>query len=265
MENKDYLSFYSRFFKFVEVDSTYYNIPSRFITRGWKDKTPSDFRFALKFPKIITHEKKLEDVTKHLSLFFNSLEPLLEKTLMLLIQLPPYLTKTKGFESFKIMIRNFDNRFKYGLEVREPSWFDEEVRDLLIEHDISLVWSVRDELTTPQIITANQIYVRFIGNRSIDEKDFGHVVKDRSKELREFAKRLKEIQEDDTINSNVHDILIAFNNHFAGFGPQSVNDFLKIIDMPKVGWKDELEKRTQTHSKLSSGNHQSNLFDFNQP
>lgn len=264
MESKDYLSHYSKFFNIVEVDSTYYNIPSRFVVRGWKDRTPADFKFTLKFPKTITHEKKLEDVTKPLSLLFNALEPLVDKTLMLLIQLPPYLTKIKGFESFKSMIRNLDNRFRYGLEVRESSWFDDEVRDFLIENNISLVWSVRDELTTPQILTTDQIYVRFIGDRSINEKDFGHIVKDRSKELKEFAKHLKEIQEDDTTSTdNIRDVLIAFNNHFAGFGPQSVNDFLKIMNMSEIDWKNESEKQDQTHSKYSTGNHQSNLFDFN--
>lgn len=179
----------------------------------------------------------------------------------------PYLTKTKGIESFKIMIRNLDNRFRYGLEVWESSWFDDEVRDLLIENNISLVWSVTDELATPQIITANQIYVINIGDRSINENDFGHVIKDRSKELRDFAKRLKEIQEHNTINSNVSDILIAFNNHFAGVGPQSVNDSLKIIDMPEVGWKSDIEKQTptQTYSNQSLGNYQSSLYDFSQP
>jgi len=57
MKSKDYLSYYSKFFNFVEIDSTYYTIPSRFAVRAWKDKTPSDFKFTLKFPKIITHKK----------------------------------------------------------------------------------------------------------------------------------------------------------------------------------------------------------------
>ncbi|WP_425305563.1 DUF72 domain-containing protein [Candidatus Nitrosocosmicus arcticus] len=57
MESKNYLSYYSKFFKFVEIDSTYYKIPSRFAVRAWIDKTPADFKFTLKFPKIITPEK----------------------------------------------------------------------------------------------------------------------------------------------------------------------------------------------------------------
>ena len=99
MENKDYLPYYSKFFKFVEVDSTYYHIPSKSTVRGWKDKTPEDFKFSLKFPKIITHEKKLEDIIKPLSVLFYSLEPLIDKTLTLLIQLPPFLSEKRGFTS----------------------------------------------------------------------------------------------------------------------------------------------------------------------
>jgi uncharacterized protein YecE (DUF72 family) len=59
IENKSWLSYYSKYFKFVEVDSTFYKIPSRFVVKEWKYKTPDDFKFALKFPKIITHEKKM--------------------------------------------------------------------------------------------------------------------------------------------------------------------------------------------------------------
>ena len=93
LENKDYLPYYSKFFKFVEIDSTYYHIPSRSTVRGWKERTPADFRFSLESPKIITHERKLEDVIKPLSVLFYSLEPLIDKTLTLSIQLSPFLSE----------------------------------------------------------------------------------------------------------------------------------------------------------------------------
>ncbi len=105
LESKDQLPYYSKFFKFVEIDSTYYHIPSRTTVSGWKDKTLSDFRFSLKFPKIITHEKKLEDVSKPLSILFYVLEPLVDKTITLLIQLSPFLTEKKGFTSLQSMTR----------------------------------------------------------------------------------------------------------------------------------------------------------------
>ncbi len=261
IESKNQLPYYSKFFKFVEVDSTYYHIPSRTTVRGWKDKTPSDFKFSLKIPKIITHEKKLEDVSKPLSILFYSLEPLVDKTSTLLIQLPPFLTEKKGFASLQSMIRYLDKRFKYSLEVRHPSWFNDNVYNFLKENSISLVWSVRDELEppSPSVLTTDQLYIRFIGDRSISDKDFGKIVKDRSKEMLEYAKRIRELQNEQIMN--IRDILIAFNNHFAGFGPQSVNDFLKLLDMPERDWKNELE-RNQEDSHHLNDRYQSNLTDF---
>ncbi len=252
MENKDYLSYYSKFFKFVEVDSTYYHIPSRSSVRSWKDKTPEDFKFSLKFPKVITHEKKLEDVIKPLSILFYSLEPLIEKTLTLLIQLPPFLSGKKGFSPLQGMVRYLDKRFRYSLEVRHSSWFNENVYDFLKENNISLVWSIRDELKSPSIVTSDQVYIRFIGDRSISEMDFGKIVKNRRNEMLEYVKHVRDLQNE---SSNIHDVLIAFNNHFAGFGPQSVNDFLKLMNMSEIDWKSELERYE------NSGN-QSSLYYF---
>lgn len=221
----------------MEVDSTYYHIPSRSTVRGWKEKTPEDFRFSLKFPKIITHEKKLDEVSKPLSILFYALGPLVDKTITLLIQLPPFITEKKGFTALQSMARYLDKRFRYSLEVRHPSWFNNEVYDFLKENSISLVWSVRDELEPPPILTSDQLYIRFIGDRSIPDQDFGKIVKNRSKELLEYAKKIRELQGEQDVN--IRDVLIAFNNHFAGFGPQSVNDFSKIIRHARI----RLEKR----------------------
>jgi uncharacterized protein YecE (DUF72 family) len=258
LENKDWLSYYSKFFKFVEVDSTFYNIPSRFIVKGWKNKTPEDFKFALKFPKIITHEKKMqEDVTKDLSVFFNNIEPLVDKTLILLIQLPPYLTESKGFDALQNMVYRLDNRFRYAIEVRDSSWFNDKVYDYLKDNNITLTWSVRDELKTPPIVTADQIYIRFIGDRSIDDKDFGKIIKNRDKEMVEYIDILKKTDLDDYQN-----ISIAFNNHFAGFGPQSANTFLKLMDKPEINdWTKEIDKGQNNQANMEH-KYQTTLSDF---
>jgi uncharacterized protein YecE (DUF72 family) len=258
MENKDYLPYYSKFLKFIEVDSTYYHIPSRSTVRGWKDKTPEEFKFSLKFPKIITHVKKLEDVAKPLSILFYSLEPLIEKTLILLIQLPPFLTEKKGITSLQYMVRYLDKRFRYSLEVRHSSWFNENVCNFLKENNISLVWSIRDKLKSTSIVTSDQVYIRFIGDRSISEMDFGEIVKNRRKDMLEYVKKVRDLQNED---SNIRDVLIAFNNHFAGFGPQSVNDFLKLMNMYEIDWRTELE-RYENNVGQSCGRHQSSLSDF---
>jgi uncharacterized protein YecE (DUF72 family) len=212
----------------------------------------------LKFPKIITHEKKLEDVVRPLSILFYSLEPLIEKTLTLLIQLPPFLTEKKGFNPLQDMIRHLDKRFRYSLEVRHSSWFNDNVFDFLKENNIPLVWSIRDKLKSPSIVTSDQVYIRFIGDRSISEMDFGKIVKNRRKEMIEYVKQVNETQNE---NSSIRDVLIAFNNHFAGFGPQSVTDFLNLMDMSEIDWKTELD-RHENNSAEPNDRFQSSLSNF---
>jgi uncharacterized protein YecE (DUF72 family) len=89
LENSDWLRFYSRIFDYVQIDSLFYRIPNEFIVKSWFQKTPNNFRFTAKFPKIITHDKHLLDVEEDVELFLRIMEPLHEKTLALLIQLPP--------------------------------------------------------------------------------------------------------------------------------------------------------------------------------
>jgi hypothetical protein len=74
----------------------------------------------------------------------------------------------------------------------------------------------------------------------------------------EYVKQVRDMQNE---SSNIRDVLIAFNNHFAGFGTQSVNDFLKLMNMSEIDWKTELE-RYKNNSPQSNGRHQSNLSDF---
>jgi uncharacterized protein YecE (DUF72 family) len=176
---------------------------------------------------------------------------LIEKTLTLLIQLPPFLSEKKGFSPLQGMIRHLDKRFRYSLEVRHSSWFNDNLYDLLKENNISLVWSIRDKLVSPLIVTSDQVYLRFIGDRSISEKDFGMIVKDRRKEMLEYVKKVRETQDE---NSNIGNVLIAFNNHFAGFGSHSVNDFLRVMNMPEIEWKSELESYENNSAQSSLSN-----------
>lgn len=68
MENRAWLPYYSQILNYVEIDSTFYNIPSESMVRNWNERTPDNFRFTAKFPKIITHEKRFRNVEKDLEL-----------------------------------------------------------------------------------------------------------------------------------------------------------------------------------------------------
>jgi uncharacterized protein YecE (DUF72 family) len=114
-------------------------------------------------------------------------------------------------------------------------------------------------LKTPPIVTANQIYIRFIGDRSIDDKDFGKIVKDRKKEMVEYVDILNKTDLQDYQN-----IAIAFNNHFAGFGPQSANTFLKLMDRPEINdWAKEIEQNKKNNYFFIDKEHQTSISDFN--
>ena len=229
LENWQRLSYYSRFFNFIEVDSTFYYVPSRYVIQGWKNKTPDDFKFTFKFPQVITHVNKLERVSKYLAYFFYVLEPILDKTLMLLIQLPSYMSAKVGLESLAPFLDKLDKRYRYALEVRESSWFDASVYDFLNENDITLVWRVREDLKTPTFVTTDTVYLRFIGDRIADQRNFGLNIKDKEDELKEYVIHIK----DAVKANNINDVIVTFNNNYAGFSPQLANDFLRLMYEPR--------------------------------
>jgi uncharacterized protein YecE (DUF72 family) len=93
-ENFRWLNYYSHVFDYVEIDSSFYRTPNVKMVKNWAMKTPKNFKFTAKFPKAITHDKRLLNVDKELERFFDAMGPLENKTLTLLLQLPPLFEKT---------------------------------------------------------------------------------------------------------------------------------------------------------------------------
>ena len=85
-----------------------------------------------------------------------------------------------------------------------------------------MVWSQQDKLVTPPIVTSDFVYLRLIGDRSIDEKDFGKIQRDRTEEMQKWAQEIKNVEKYD---KSVLRAIISANNHYAGFGPATVNTF----------------------------------------
>ena len=90
----------------------------------------------------------------------------------------------------------------------------------------------------PPIVTSDFVYVRLIGDRSIQEKDFGRVQIDRIKEMKKLARNFKGDSNDGNL-SKVRYSIVAANNHYAGFGPGSVNIFRQLLGLEEVKWGDE--------------------------
>ena len=94
------------------------------------------------------------------------------------------------------------------------------------------------EIQTPPIVTTGFVYVRFIGDRSIQEKDFGRIQIDRIVEMQKWAHKIKNIQEDDQTKLAI----IAANNHYAGFGPGTVNIFRSMLGLSEAKWENKVEE-----------------------
>jgi uncharacterized protein YecE (DUF72 family) len=96
LERKDFLKYYSQVFDYVEIDSSFYRPPNLFLTKRLDRLTPDNFRFTAKFPRTITHEKRLADPEKELRYFLDMMRPLQNKLLALLIQLPPHCQQMRA-------------------------------------------------------------------------------------------------------------------------------------------------------------------------
>ncbi|HZA42714.1 MAG TPA: DUF72 domain-containing protein [Nitrososphaeraceae archaeon] len=101
-------------------------------------------RFGLlqKFPKVITHDKRLLDFNEdQLNYFFESISELKEKLLALLIQLPPRIQIVEGLDALRKIIPYLDKRFRYAVEVRHRSWFQDLAYNFFANNNMCLVWS----------------------------------------------------------------------------------------------------------------------------
>jgi uncharacterized protein YecE (DUF72 family) len=240
LDRKDYLKYYSQVFDFVEIDSSFYNAPNVFMTKRWASLTSDNFRFTAKFPRSITHEKRLAadaDSEKELRYFFDVMRPLRTKVLALLLQLPPSLTAKEGVKKLEILTNMLDQDFRYAIEFRHQSWFERSVYRLLSDNNISLAWSQLDDIQTPAELTSDFVYLRFIGDRSIDEREFGRIQKDRSKDLKMWSNSLDRVKDNATL------AIVAANNHYAGFGPATANSFRKMVGLEEVVWEEMKQNR----------------------
>jgi uncharacterized protein YecE (DUF72 family) len=238
-DHRDFLKYYSQVFDFVEIDSSFYRTPNLFMTKRWANITPDNFRFTAKFPRTITHEKRLAaDSEKELRYLFDMMRPLQRKLLALLIQLPPTLSANEGLKKLETLIELLDPHFRYAIEVRHKSWFDsKKFYKLLTDNNICLAWSQLDTIQTPPELTSDFLYLRFIGDRSIDERDFGKIQKDRQEELQRWSNEVRRLKD------KAKFAIVAANNHYAGFGPATANYFRKMVGLKEAVWEEMKQKR----------------------
>jgi uncharacterized protein YecE (DUF72 family) len=217
------LSVYARLFDTVEVDSTYYHAPARAVVSGWNRKTPDGFRFTLKFPRDLLDPKEPVDAAR-VREFTASARLLGPKLGPILLQFPTWVKPGRAGHFLPQLLDALDPELRYAVEVRDAAWFEGEVgarlRDELSGRKIALAWSYLTYLDVPPVRTADFVYLRFIGDHdTIPAETHGELRADRSRETTRWADRLKAEMGRATA------AYVFFNNHYAGFAPESANQF----------------------------------------
>ncbi|HKJ97164.1 MAG TPA: DUF72 domain-containing protein [Thermoplasmataceae archaeon] len=244
----DYLELYSRAFDTVEIDSTFYAIPDSGTVRSWRERTPDNFLFTAKVPKIVTHERKLENTEVHMGYFLESIGKLGDKLGMILVQFPHGFTYDSGAEKFRKFLERLPTDARFAVEFRHDSWFNDAAYACLKENNVTLAWSEVPMTGSTNITTSSSAYVRLVGDRSIKEEDFGTVRRDRTDVINRWARELEN-------KKNVIDHTFVFsNNHFQGFGPATVNFFRQAVGVEPVNW--------EIRMKNTSTGEQKSLFDW---
>ncbi len=225
----DYLSLYSHVFNAVEIDSTYYRTPSPVMVANWRKTTPDGFLFTAKFPKKITHELKLRDSQAQLERFYKSISELREKLGALVLQMPPSFNMKKDWEALRNFLPQIDTKYTHAIEVRNKSWFKPEFYKELEQHGVALAWSENQYANTPTEATSDTAYLRMVGDRQIT--NFSEKQRDQGEVLKKWYDSLEEK------SALFKQGFIFFNNHFAGFGPGSVNEFRRLAGLAELDWK----------------------------
>ncbi len=269
LQNRAWLPYYAQVLNYVEIDSTFYNIPSESMVKNWNRRTPDNFRFTAKFPKVITHDKKFKNVEKELSQFYERMEPIKDKLLALLIQLPPSYELKEGLQDLRSYDFFFDDTYRYAIEVRHSSWFSDLAYNFFRNSNVALVWSQMDRLQTPPIVTSDFVYLRLIGDRRLAENQFGKIQIDRAEEIRRWTEKYKDVKRNE---KNIKIGIVAANNHYGGFGPSTVNMFREMMDMESLSFKNvdlqkvnqqiTLQSRFDLDSESTKKGKQTSISDF---
>ena len=155
------LGFYASRFSTVEVNNSFYRIPSEKVLMGWAERVPPEFRFVLKASRRITHNSRLAGEDGSLEYFLRAINPLADRLGPTLFQLPP--TFKKDAVRLRDFLSRLSKRWKAAVEFRHASWFDDEVYDLLRSRDVALVAVDEDESEgkgAPLVPTASWGYFR---------------------------------------------------------------------------------------------------------
>ena len=201
------LAYYAERFPTVEINYTFYRMPTEKLLQGWSEGTPENFRFTLKAPKRITHDAKLQRCEDTLQSFCRIARTLGPKLGVLLFQLAPNFKKNT--ETLKAFVELLPEGTRAAFEFRHASWFEADVFDVLRGRNVALCIADSEKLSTPIETTADYGYFRL--------RDEGYQQTD----IEKWASIVKQLPPDDAF--------VYFKHEEQGLGPDFAKRFIAAL------------------------------------
>ncbi|MGQ9778874.1 MAG: DUF72 domain-containing protein [Bacillota bacterium] len=210
----EWLAHYTREFDTVEINNSFYRLPSEATFDAWRAQAPPGFVFAVKASRFLTHLKKLKDPEEPLATFFARTGRLAEKLGPVLYQLPPHWRVDPP--RFARFLAALPKGYRHVVEFRDESWFVEEVFRLMERHGVAHCLHDMPPLSVPLRVTAPFVYLRFHG-------DPAHGGRYPEETLARWAKRIGEWQREGL------DIYVYFNNDWGGHAVADARTLRRLV------------------------------------
>jgi uncharacterized protein YecE (DUF72 family) len=194
------LAYYAAQFPTVEINYTFYRMPTETLVSGWAAQTPSPYQLTLKAPRRITHDSRLRNCGDLVKGFCSVAGTLGDKLGALLFQLPP--NAKKDVSLLDAFLEDLPPKVRAAFEFRHPSWLDDEIFDRLAARNLALCIADSEKMSTPVRVTAEYAYFRL--------RDEGYTPDD-------IARWADTIGRD---TSACRDVFVYFKHEEQGKGPQ---------------------------------------------
>ena len=207
LPQKDMLRYYAGRLPAVEINNTFYRMPRSSVLESWAEQVGDRFRFVLKASRRITHFKRLHDVSEEMDYLFSAAAALGDRLGAVLFQLPPNMKVDQ--ERLAAFLPLVPRGFRAAMEFRHDSWFDEDVFETLVDHDVALCAAETDEKEAPSSLSAASWgYLRL--RRAAYEEPH----------LEEWAERIAA--------QPWEEAFVFFKHEDAGTGPRLAGRFLEL-------------------------------------
>jgi uncharacterized protein YecE (DUF72 family) len=214
--SKDYLAYYASQFNTVEVDSTFYRIPTKQTVLNWKKQVSQGFLFSFKFPQVITHIKMLKDCQYETAVFLDRVDLLEDKVGALLLQFPPNFG-VEHMADFEDFLCKLPKQHRIVVEVRNKSWLNQEFYSILESNKAALAWTDSPLMAEIDKVTAGFLYFRWEGDRKKVNGTLGKIEVDRTGDLNLVAENIK------SILTKQIEVFGYYGKYYSGYPPSDIN------------------------------------------